>query len=661
MAEHARRSTDQLENRLEFETLIAEMSSRFINLPSAEVDAEIELALRRVCELLDIDLAVLWQWSTTDADLITPTHVHYAWEGPRPSEPMRQAMYPWSRREMLAGRMIVVPSLETLPEEAAVDRETCRLFGIKAVLCIPLAVGGKPSVGALGFNCLRSEHDWPAALVKRLQFVGQIFTNALSRKRHEIALRESEERLSLAADAAGVGLWTLDYESRTFWATEKARAIFGYSLGEIITMESFEALVHPEDVELVRSAIERSVGERVPIDVEYRIVPPDGTVRWMASRGTPQFKASGELDRVMGVSIDITERRRAEEAFRVTEARMAAAAELAGLAFYEVNFGEGVVYNDDRFREICGFPSKQEQGLEALQFWMEHLHPDDRQQVLDLRAQLHAGIVDPLIIEYRYLHPIDGEKWIHHIGRVLERDASGKLLVSFGVLRDITESKRSEEALRELSRHLIGAHEEERALLARELHDDVTQRLAVLAIEVGRAELAAAQEPLAEAMRSVREGLVRLSEDVHTLAYQLHPSVLEELGLGEALRTECERLGRRSGLALAVELDPVPSVVAKDAVFCLFRVAQEALNNAIRHSEALSATVTVRQFDGGLLLSVRDDGIGFDPAAEGRRKSLGLASMRERVKLVNGTLDIESAPGRGAAIIAWVPANGGSQ
>ena len=118
-------------------------------------------------------------------------------------------------------------------------------------------------------------------------------------------------------------------------------------------------------------------------------------------------------------------------------------------------------------------------------------------------------------------------------------------------------------------------------------------------------------------MRSVREGLVRLSEDIHSLAYQLHPSVLEELGLAEALRAECERRGRQGRLDLSVELDPLPAVVGKDAALCLFRVAQEALNNVVRHAGARAASVTLRQMDGGLLLAVRDDGVGFDPESPG--------------------------------------------
>jgi signal transduction histidine kinase len=217
----------------------------------------------------------------------------------------------------------------------------------------------------------------------------------------------------------------------------------------------------------------------------------------------------------------------------------------------------------------------------------------------------------------------------------------------------------SESALRDLSQRLIRAHEEERALLARELHDDLTQRLAVLAIEIGRAELAASSGAQAGALRVAREGLVALSEDVHSLAYQLHPSVLEDLGLVEALRTECERFQRQCRPTLTTTFEPLTAAPGADAALCLFRVAQEALRNVARHSGAPSAALALREENGGFLLAVKDDGAGFDPAVQKERRSLGLASMRERVRLASGTLRILSAPGQGTTISAWVPAGGG--
>ena len=498
------------------------------------MDRQIEDALRRVCELLGIDFAVLWQWSSSVPRVITPTHAYPALSSPQLPEPGTEQHYPWTVQQMAAGRTVVLPSIDDVPADAAVDRESARLAGIQSNVTLPLSVGGDPPLGALALNTLRARRDWPDALVNRLQLVAQVFTNALAR-------------------------------------------------------------------------------------------------------------------------------RRVDETLRMSEARLASASDLAALAFYEIDYGTDIVYMDDRFSELCGVPSDRREGLGPLAFWIEHLHPGDRQRVLELREKLHGGMVDRIAAVYRYCHPLRGEVWIHHLARVGRHDATGQPTLTFGVLRDVTERKRDEEELRDLSRRLIRAHEEERALLARELHDDVTQRLAVLAIDAARAEGTATSAAQADTMRAIREGLVRLSEDIHMLAYQLHPSVLEELGLAEALRAECERLGRQRRIDISLNLARLPLAIEKEAALCLFRVAQEALNNVIRHAGAHAASVTLRQMDGGLLLAIRDEGIGFDPHHPAKAHSLGLASMRERVRLVDGTVDIESAPGQGTTVVAWVPAHEGSR
>jgi hypothetical protein len=236
---------------------------------------------------------------------------------------------------------------------------------------------------------------------------------------------------------------------------------------------------------------------------------------------------------------------------------------------------------------MFGFPPELEARVRA--FWLEHIHPDDRAGVVEASHDVFEGRVDHIRLDYRYLHPTRGLVWYRHTSRSFERDRSGRVSRTAGAIQDITDQKRTEEDLRTLSRRLIQAQEAGRALLARELHDDVTQRMAVLAIDLGRAESEAPGSARSEIMRTVREGLVRLSEDIHTLAYHLHPAVLEELGLAEALRTECERRGRHVDIAVTLDLDPVPAAVGKDATLCLYRVAQEALNNVARHARAGAA------------------------------------------------------------------------
>ncbi len=220
--------------------------------------------------------------------------------------------------------------------------------------------------------------------------------------------------------------------------------------------------------------------------------------------------------------------------------------------------------------------------------------------------------------------------------------------------------RRSEAAAHKLSGQLITAQEEERSRLGRELHDDVTQRLALLAIEAGREEARSRNDGGGTAMRTVRDGLMRLSEDVHALSYRLHPSILEDLGLREALNSECEHFSQTSSLRVDVSADELPEQVPKDVGLCLFRVAQESLRNIARHASASRAGVRLRRSDGGLQLTVKDNGAGFDPTHHGERASLGLASMRQRVALLGGKLTIDSKALEGTTISAWVPIREGA-
>lgn len=214
--------------------------------------------------------------------------------------------------------------------------------------------------------------------------------------------------------------------------------------------------------------------------------------------------------------------------------------------------------------------------------------------------------------------------------------------------------RRAEREAHSLGGRLITAHEDERRRLARELHDDVTQRLAVLAIEAAKIETSG--DPANRlALGAVRDGLVDLSEDVHALSYQLHPSIIEDLGLVEALKAECDRVAHQETIDVALDFGSLHAKLPSDAAICLFRVAQEALRNVVRHAGASTVNVSLHADDAGLTLCVRDNGAGFDDSGKRDRASLGLASMRERVRLQGGRIDIESTPGRGTAVIAWIP------
>lgn len=215
--------------------------------------------------------------------------------------------------------------------------------------------------------------------------------------------------------------------------------------------------------------------------------------------------------------------------------------------------------------------------------------------------------------------------------------------------------RRAEGEAQTLSGRLITAHEDERRWLARELHDDITQRLAGLAIAAAKLTGSDSTHADIEAHCSIRAELIGLSQDVHNLSYRLHPSVIEDLGLVEALRAECERIARTESIRVDVRADELPKGLPNGVTLGIYRVAQEALRNIGRHAKASIVELSLAFSDGGLRLAVSDNGSGFAPDVQPHRPSLGHASMRERVRLLDGTLDIQSTPGAGTTVVAWVP------
>lgn len=644
----------------DLESLISELLTALIDWPVADLDRKIDDVLRRVCDSFGLDMAVLWQWSAETPEIIRATHHYFADPGQEPPTSLDEAQFPWYRQQMLAGRTVAIASLGELPPEAATDRQHGELLGIRSSLCIPLMLGHERPLGALALSVGHAETDWPAVVVRQLHLVAKVMAAALARRRASQALRDSESQLQFVIDAAGTGLWTLDLQSGAFWVTDRTREMLGLPEGENITLQHLASSIDPEDWPAVRAAIERCGGAGEDLDLECRVVSRAPDSRWIALLGR-RVASAGAQHRLAGICADVSEPRQLAAAMRSYQARLLAGAQLAGLGFYEADHQADRLQGDDRLMELFGLDPQHGSYIDAMRWWAERVDPEDRPRVMGLRERLHRGELDVITDEYRYHHPVRGLIWLRHLAASGRRAADGKMLTNVGVVRDVGHQKRIESDLRHMSQRLLHAQEQERKLLARELHDDLSQRLAALAIAVGRAEQAGAGGEQARVLAPIREELVRVSEDVHTLAYQLHPSVLEELGLAEALRAECEHRARQGSPEISWSIDPAQDDTSKETALCLFRVAQEALGNALRHARARRVDIRLSSRDGGLALAVQDDGIGFDMEQQEGRGSLGLVSMHERMRIAGGTLDIDSAPGFGTTVIAWVPSGAAPQ
>lgn len=304
----------ELDKQLRFETLLAEISTLFINLPAEQIDGEIEAAQRRICEFLDIDRSTLWQVLEEEPGMMLLTHIYQPPDILQPTDRLNlNDFWPWVFQKMMDGETVTVSKMTDLPAEAARDRESFALYGTKSGVYVPLSIGQGPVFGVLTFAVVRAERGWADSVVKGFTLLAQVFSNTLARKQTEMALRESNTRLILATNAAGAGLWNMELDTGSVWVSEKTRDLFHFSPDEKLNEENFFNAMHPEDRERVNQSVQQAIQTGEKFLCEYRIVLPDGKIQWIAARGQRHSGSAGGSDRLLGVSLDISSSKQMEQ------------------------------------------------------------------------------------------------------------------------------------------------------------------------------------------------------------------------------------------------------------------------------------------------------------------------------------------------------------
>jgi PAS domain S-box-containing protein len=287
--------------------------------------------------------------------------------------------------------------------------------------------------------------------------------------------------------------------------------------------------------------------------------------------------------------------------------------------------------------------------------WTGCIHPDDLKNLLDTVSQA-LKTRQRFSLEYRLRRSDGVYRWMLDVAAPrVNGDGSFAGLIGSGT--DTTDQKLAQQALEKVSGQLIEAQEKERSRIARELHDDICQRLALLSMELATAHRSSngTTEAMKKRLKDIQNHCSEIAGDVQSLSHQLHSSKLDYLGVAAAIRGFCTELSKQHELNIEFSERDVPTHLPKDVSLCLFRVAQEALHNAVKYSGTNQFTVGVLGMVDCVQLVVSDAGAGFDVEAAKRNRGLGLVSMQERVHLVHGTLSVESEPGKGTKILAVVP------
>jgi PAS domain S-box-containing protein len=387
---------------------------------------------------------------------------------------------------------------------------------------------------------------------------------------------------------------------------------------------------------------------------------------WGAIQGRGPFTGSEPLNNVMSLqlflffavapfmvlAVLVEERKQTEHSLRKSEERFRLAAQAGKMYAFEWDVATDRVTRSEEHVHVLGLSNPAEQ-LTRQQL-LARVHADDRASFAGSYEQLNPE--NPTIqISYRFLCADGSVVWVEKSARAFF-DEQGKMLSVTGMVVDITERKLAEAALASVSRRLIEAQEQERTRIGRELHDDIGQRLALLADELEQLHQDPPNFPeVRSRIGEVQKQTSEIATDIQTLSHELHSAKLEYLGIAAAMRGFCQEFGEQQNAEIDFQTQDLPIPLSPDISLCFYRVLQEALHNSAKHSGVRHFEVRLWGTSGEIHLTVRDSGAGFELEAARKGRGLGLISMQERVKFLKGTFSIESQLQRGTTIHARVP------
>jgi PAS domain S-box-containing protein len=387
---------------------------------------------------------------------------------------------------------------------------------------------------------------------------------------------------------------------------------------------------------------------------------------WGAVHGRGPFSEPGQSINVLSLQLFLVfaatpfmflaalveERQHGQDKLRESEERFRLAAQAGRMFAYAWDAKTDVLVRSEQSKQILGIDAATPTTGQQI---FAKVHPDDQERLTDAVTKLSPE--KPFLeISYRMIRPDGTVIWLGRSSRA-HFDEQGRMLRIVGMVVDITERKFAEEALSSLSRRLITGQEQERSRIARELHDDLGQRMALLQIGLEQFEhdTAGLSSQARENLHSVAEIASELSSDLHNLSHQLHPVKLDLQGLVAAMGSLCGEVSKQYGIKISFVHHDVPGQIREDVALCLFRIVQEALRNVVKHSGAINAGVELSGNGDGIDLCISDSGAGFNPESARRKGGLGLISMAERLRLVGGHFSIASEWSKGTRIHARIP------
>lgn len=676
---HRRRARERLDERLRFETLLADMATTLVDVPAGELDGRIERGLALIVQDLGVDRAGLAQF-TGGFDALRVTHARARDGIIAPPPVFTREAWPWSLDRLAGGRAVCFSRLADLPPHAAADRRSFLALGTKSIALIPL-IGHGGILGALACSMVRHEREWPEDFVQRLRLLADTFALVLLRRRADSAIEESESRFHLMADAAPVMIWVTDPDGGCIDVNQSWLRFTGRMLGEELGDGWLDG-VHPDDRDACETAYRAALTERQPFTLEYRLRRADHAYRSMLDSGVPRFDTDNTFRGYVGCIVDVTDVKAARDTVVETVAlRSAVFGSLYGQVVAVDRAGVIVAANESwthASQHNGGDPRTTGVGADYLQACRRASSTGDptAQAALEAIDGVLAARTPRALFEYACPGP-DGERWYVMIVEPFRRPEGGLVISHIDVTRRRRAEAQVQREREELAHALRVATLGE---LATSLAHEINQPLAAIASNAQAAHRllgsAAIDAEIPEILRDIEADAQRAAQIIRRLRVlfkkehserqpvDMGAVIKEVLGL---LRKELER--RRIELDVSLQ-SSLPRVVGD-----IVQLQQVVLNVLVNAAEAMSEEGGARPLrveaapgDPGIIaLTIRDAGVGVE-ASELERMferfrttkrdglGMGLSISRSIIEAHGGRIWATQNAERGLSIHIELPA-----
>lgn len=536
--------------------------------------------------------------------------------------------------------------------DARANAETYAGLGVKAGLSVPFQRNGRWTACIAVTDT--EPRDWQPEEIELVREIADRVFPRIERARAEEALRASEERTRAIVSQTTAGIAQTDADGTFNFVNEKYCTMLGASCDEIIGTKMQE-WTHPDDVPHNLELFGRLVETGEPFEIEKRYVRRDNSIIWVHNSVSAVRGGNGEIQQLVAVSVDITTRKRAEEALCESEERFRAIVNQTTVGVARTDaYGKMTFVN----RKLCTMLGYAHESQALGKTLWDFIETDMLAATQHLFAQLfETG--ETFEIEEQMTRS-NGEKFWAIINVSAQRAADGKLYSTVAVMLDISERKQAAEALRakETLQKLVRAQEDERRRIASDIHDHLGQQLTALRLKLevlrGLCDAAQAQAILDETQARAAQ----IDADIDFISWELRPSALDDMGLAAALETYVLEWSRNFGITADFDASRFKQHqrLTSEAETNLYRIAQEILNNVAKHARARRVDIALERREGSVVLIIEDDGQGFDHSDVLQNvKSIGISGMRDRAALLGGQVEIESAPGNGTTVFVRVP------